>query len=730
MGNFAGLFPDETQANLVGMLNAPRGAPDAPPAWSGFGDALGDIFPYTVAEGVNAFSHMLDWTVSMYESPMKAAGWASEQLSGENPYADFNEFSDALHGRIGEIGAGARSIAEKSRPDPLTTGYASNMVFGLGSTLGKGVAYMGAAGPVAGAALFGTDVGVNERDRLIAEGVDPTTATEVGISTGIINTGLMAIPPAVGATRLASAGWGGVIGFGGGIIDPASTKLILQGAGYDEIAAQYQPLDPMNLAISTIVSAGAGALFHGAGRPREPQAPKITPDELAATLTVNELLTRNDDLLVPKGDIQALDAGRDAQDLARQQLDDGEPVSVATTVDADPQIVVGKAQSILDRMEEQNALPVMEHWPRALAADQRLTEEQRAGLSPLFEHAEQTHPAFSYALNEIAERIGARAIVPAIKFVSRTVDKLVGDYKGITSEIKDILRGAIEVRNYEEAQAVVVLLREKFGAEISPIKDRLHPDSSASASGYRDINLVFHVNGGKAEVQINFPEMLEAKKKTAPLYEKWSELRRKIDSENRIPTADEQARLDKLNASQIEIHQAAWDKAMRRINSSREMKLASLLNNTPEILSPEGQSRVMWSSSQANDPLSITPNDALAENVGNATGRSDISNTSNQSVSQNTLFGKVIDAVSGLLRRDTQPLSDFKPETPEQARAMEVAASNPDAMIPTGELGADGKPVYARAADLMQRAAEVEAATQKDAAAFDAAVNCSLRNPE
>jgi hypothetical protein len=99
---------------------------------------------------------------------------------------------------------------------------------------------------------------------------------------------------------------------------------------------------------------------------------------------------------------------------------------------------------------------------------------------------------------------------------------------------------------------------------------------------------------------------------------------------------------------------------------------------------------------------------------------------------QAPIVERVVDAVSRLVGREApaQPKPEaFKADTPEQASAFDLATRNPDALVPTGEMDADGQPIHARAGDLVQHVAEIEKQAKTEAAAFEAAVNCALRFP-
>jgi hypothetical protein len=104
-----------------------------------------------------------------------------------------------------------------------------------------------------------------------------------------------------------------------------------------------------------------------------------------------------------------------------------------------------------------------------------------------------------------------------------------------------------------------------------------------------------------------------------------------------------------------------------------------------------------------------------------------------QAPMQPTILQRVADMVQTLTGRGAEPQQAapaFKADTPEQARAFEIASRNPDALLPTGEVDADGNPIQQRAADVMQQAHEIEQQAHADDAAFRAAVACATRFPQ
>jgi len=143
-------------------------------------------------------------------------------------------------------------------PDPTQTHAAAQVVAGVAEFATQAVTYAAAAGP-AGPLLLAGDVGMAEADKLKQQGVDVATRTKAGAVAGGVAGLSIALPVAVPGsvaktTALVVAG-----GPGGFIGQNAAERAILNNAGYKDIANQYDPLDPVGLALSTLVPAGFGA---------------------------------------------------------------------------------------------------------------------------------------------------------------------------------------------------------------------------------------------------------------------------------------------------------------------------------------------------------------------------------------------------------------------------------------------------------------------------------------
>jgi hypothetical protein len=144
--------------------------------------------------------------------------------------------------------------------DPETMGTASQIVYGLFKTLPKAIGY-GLAGGVAGGALaFGADVGIDETNRLMDEGVDRGTAINAGLVSFGMNAIGMRLPAVLGASRGMSAAYGAAANAGTNVAEVEGIKFILEHQDYNQLAQQYD-LNGVDLAVSAVMGAAFGGAF-------------------------------------------------------------------------------------------------------------------------------------------------------------------------------------------------------------------------------------------------------------------------------------------------------------------------------------------------------------------------------------------------------------------------------------------------------------------------------------
>lgn len=148
---------------------------------------------------------------------------------------------------------------DELRADPITTGFAGQVVGGLFDLGSSAMLYS-----PAGAAIF---EGYGRRQELMGQGVDPGTATAVGAVTGAatyvgvkapVTLGLQAVGQ--GAASVArNVAYGAGASVAGGVAERGFSRDILARAGYGEQAKLLEPYDRTALA----AEAALGAFFSG-----------------------------------------------------------------------------------------------------------------------------------------------------------------------------------------------------------------------------------------------------------------------------------------------------------------------------------------------------------------------------------------------------------------------------------------------------------------------------------
>ncbi|CAN2534896.1 hypothetical+protein [Methylocapsa aurea] len=129
-----------------------------------------------------------------------------------------------------------------------------------------------------------------------------------------------------------------------------------------------------------------------------------------------------------------------------------------------------------------------------------LTEQ----LGRIYEKAPAAKAEIDAIAAEIAEKTGGSVAQAPLKDAARARAKIISDYQGDATRIKDIARNTIVVEK-ENFEAAVALLKEK-GAKCQIIA------AESNALGYSGANTVLKTESGiMAEIQVNTPEMIFAK---------------------------------------------------------------------------------------------------------------------------------------------------------------------------------------------------------------------------
>ena len=274
-----------------------------------------------------------------------------------------------------------------------------------------------------------------------------------------------------------------------------------------------------------------------------------------------------------------------------------------------------------------------------ISADERVKAE--AMLVDVIAAAQKDEPWFDERLKAVAAESGVGYQFGPTKKIGRTAIKLV-DEKFNVDEMKDIVRATVVVNRYEDAQGVldaiakqftVLQVNNKSSLEITAPAGAKLKNKGVAPEGYSDVSaFVALPGGGKAEIQINIPEMLAAKDAGHILYEG-----------SRVVENDpaRQGEYAELRDGQADLYGAAKDSALTRLASETEFKkyasselqpleTGTLGSLTSATLSSSKRNQVpsgnLTNSSPPNDDIKVQPS-------GNLSGTS-IDTTSVDSVTQ------------------------------------------------------------------------------------------------
>jgi hypothetical protein len=252
-----------------------------------------------------------------------------------------------------EVGTSLRNVSKDYTPDPQTAHVAESAVFNLMRVGSKALTAAAMGGNIPGAVVAGAEEGFTQSDMLARQGVDIETRSKVGAVTAVTNAAGFALPVA-GKTWAQTGALALVGGPASFMAQNAATREILQAADYSKLADQYDPLDPVGLALSTVLPLGFGALaMRGAkvkpgvdakGPMPDGSPPPVKPPEpeIVDAARVNLVREHMDATNPARDDMATHSAHADAYTKAMEQQAEGKAVSI---MDVAPKIepMAGKA---------------------------------------------------------------------------------------------------------------------------------------------------------------------------------------------------------------------------------------------------------------------------------------------------------------------------------------------------------------------------------------------------
>lgn len=755
------MYQDRINANLDDRVRRPSPTPPAAAGlWANFSGGFGGLVAggFNAAAGeadqVGGFGQ-----VSAAGGAMSGGGMFSLQSDAEaaQTVAAHNKLMTEGVDMSSAAGDRFRAKAKAFMPDPQTTGQAGQILAGLGD-FGSQAMAAGLGGP-AGLISLGVNRGLQRSDELKQQGVDFNTRTAVGAVSGTTDAASLLLPLS-GATALLRAGKGAAGGVASSVVATEAQKLILEHQGYGAIASTMDPFDPVSLALSALVPAGFGAAFgHAAKAPgmarAEPtpsdfalspaeqahsdaaEAASIDTDiaslhteiakqkdagSIAVLQTELDRLTKQKQAgvgralaqdpanvdaartlhaadaidasrLTPDHDLAGYTAHTQAVESAADSIARGQPVDVSGIL-GDRPLDDARTNAMRDQLTDTSSL--------LPAADDehigQLAPEAQGRLRGMYADAAREKGGFDATLGRIAEDVGGRAMTPPLKGTARAVEKIGSDYAGDPSRVKDLLRATIEVDSAEAAQRAIAAIHAKYDVQPGH-RNLLMEGTEPLPGGYRDAKLNVSVNGHIAEIQVNLPEMLAAKKSAHKLYEESRTLRAEVDAQPFGEHSEAKlARIEVLNAKMREAYDAAWAEATKVRNSDSPMGLplrsaeAELKTRGGET-SQAAETGAPLTAAQDTGMPSTSKNRAPGSNLAGRESGADFIGTSNESLH--------LDALS--------------------RAAADLALQNPDMLVHL-----DGMDAPMRVADLLEQVAADAAAEKQDASLVQVAAQCAL----
>lgn len=607
-----------------------------------------------------------------------------------------------------EAGDIFRARAKEIMPDPTSTHASEQVIAGISQFATQAIGYAATTGPAA-PFLLGGDVGMAEADKLKQQGVPLGARTAAGAVAGAVAGVSIALPIAVPGSVAKTAALVAAGGPGGFIAQNAAERAILNNAGYEKIASQYDPLDPLGLMLSTIVPAGFGAAAVRGARVKS--APTLKEVVLGIESNGQRYAKDGSVLTSPKG------AKGEMQVMDNTNLDPGFGVRPAADSSLAERARVGS--DYLDAMlkrygSEDKAMAAYNAGPGAL--DKALARAAKEGGDYLRFLPAETQAYVTKGMKKLGEErtnAGAREAIArdpdlvAAARVRQTLNAIDSyrltsdsDLAGMTRhqdamesahaqlargepvQVADIVRvtDAPALPNLRIGDAAEFSLRNGEQITIEMKVDERggmrNPDAPASANEIVPSSLIARDSAGKEIGSLDFTPG-------------GTSLHSVVDAAHRRKG---------IGTLLYDLMEAAGSKVPPALETTSNDALA--LRAYRDSRPPSAQTRVAATASAVR-----TLQDAMPVRAAPATGRQLF-----DAAGESTLPASTAPAKSG----------DYSAALDKQA--AEVAELNPDLMV---QLEGMDKPM--RAADLLEQVKKEAADETRDASLVDVAANCFLR---
>lgn len=469
-----------------------------------------------------------------------ALGLAASTVNAPIDYVFGTDLQDQAFGNVER----ARKFRQELTLQPSEVGVVSNVLGGF-AEFGTTLALTGPVGAIASQEL-------NTAADLAAEGVAPRTAVAAGATEAAGLAVGFRIPNLLGRTLAQRLTLGGFANLAQGVGTRAAVGAVLRSDNAPpDVSARYSAWDGEAAAVDFLAGMAFGGMAHYSAR-----------TAAAAVADYSHRLTAS----APGEPISgnAIDVQGRVIDLAIDQALADQPVTATMPPGhfqevglragpAAPEVREGHIQALIDR-----------HVPDIAKADAVLPPESAAMLRELYGRAVTNFEDFNQQLRQLSKDTGARLVVGPIKLAGKASKKIAGDYANDATKIADLLRSTLEHKTLDGATKAIEAVTSRYPVVQERSRNWLDP-SVPTVDGYRDAKFVVDFNGNLAEIQINVPEMLEAKAgRGHELYNEREDIFKAAQLQGRANTLTELKEIRRLTREMQQHYGAAWEKFLAR----------------------------------------------------------------------------------------------------------------------------------------------------------------------
>lgn len=538
-----------------------------------------------------------------------ALGLAAGAVNAPIDYVFGTELQDQAFANVER----ARKFRQELTLQPSEVGVVANVLGGF-AEFGTTLALTGPVGAIASQEL-------NTAADLAAEGVAPRTAVAAGATEAAGLAVGFRIPNLLGRTLAQRLTLGGFANLAQGVGTRAAVGAVLRSDNAPpDVSARYSAWDGEAAAVDFLAGMAFGGMAHYSAR-----------TAAAAVADYSHRLTAS----APGEPISgnAIDVQGRVIDLAIDQALADQPVTATMPPGhfqevglragpAAPEVREGHIQALIDR-----------HVPDIAEADAILPPESAATLRELYAGAVTNFEDFNRELRQLSKDTGARLVVGPIKLAGKASKKIAGDYANDATKIADLLRSTLEHKTLDGATKAIEAVTTRYPVVQERSRNWLDP-SVPTVDGYRDAKFVIEFNGNLAEIQVNVPEMLEAKAgRGHELYNEREDIFKAAQLQGRANTLTELKEIRRLTREMQQHYGAAWEKFLARSKKKDRVTAAPPRRDSTGKGRPPSTSQAVMTSGptpaltetgtpSTSQNIVSAPNDSIGANIGEASNAS------------------------------------------------------------------------------------------------------------